>query len=60
MEKVGEEKNKRGKGRPAGINTVDIHYKMSKDLFDALPKSVNRNGYINDAVRVKMAKDGYI
>ena len=54
-----EEKKKRG--RPAsGINTVDIHYKMSKDLFDALPKEIKRNTYINDAVREKMKKDGYI
>ena len=51
---------KRGKGRPAGVNTVDIHYKMAKDLFEALPSSINRNGYINDAVREKMIQHGYI
>ena len=55
------ETEKKKRGRPAsGINTVDIHYKMSKDLFDTLPKEVKRNTYINEAVREKMKKDGYI
>jgi len=54
-----EEKKRRG--RPStGVNTIDIHYKMAKDLFDALPDSINRNGYINDAVREKMIQHGYI
>ena len=53
-----EEKKRRG--RPAGVNTVDIHYKMAKDLFEALPPSINRNAYINDAVREKMIQHGYI
>ncbi len=51
---------KRKPGRPAGVKTVDIHYKMSKELHDALPKEIKRNTYINDAVREKMIKDGYI
>lgn len=56
---MAEDKKKRG--RPAsGVNTVDIHYKMSKELFDALPKEVKRNTYINDAVREKMLRDGYL
>lgn len=55
------EEKKKGRGRPAtGINTIDIHYKMAKDLYDALPSSINRNGYINDAVREKMIQHGYI
>ena len=54
-----EEKKKRG--RPAsGVKTVDIHYKMSRELFDALPKEVRRNTYINNAVRERMLRDGYI
>ncbi len=54
-----EDKKKRG--RPAsGVNTVDIHYKMSKELFDALPKEVKRNTYINEAVRDRMLLDGYL
>ena len=56
---MGEEKKLRG--RPAtGVNTVDVHYKMASDLFNALPSTVKRNTYINDAVREKMTKDGYI
>ena len=56
---MAEDKKKRG--RPAsGVNTVDIHYKMSKELFDALPKTIKRNTYINNAVLEKMKKDGYI
>ena len=54
-----EEKKRRG--RPStGVTTVDIHYKMSSDLFNALPSDVKRNTYINDAVRAKMKEDGYI
>lgn len=53
-----EDKKKRG--RPAGVNTVDIHYKMSRELYDALPISIKRNTYINDAVREKMERDGYL
>lgn len=55
---MAEEKKKRG--RPSGVNTVDIHYKMSKELYDALPKDVKRNSYINDAVRERMLRDGYL
>ena len=54
-----EEKKKRG--RPAsGVTTVDIHYKMALDLFNAMPSEIKRNTYINDAVREKMKKDGFI
>ncbi len=51
---------KKKKGRPLGIKTVDIHYKMKKELYDALPSGENRNKYINDAVKEKMESDGYI
>ena len=55
------EEEKKMRGRPAtGVNTVDVHYKMASDLFNALPSTVKRNTYINDAVREKMKKDGYI
>jgi len=53
------EKKKRGR-RATGVTTVDIHYKMSKDLYDALPIDIKRNTYINDAVRERMKKDDYI
>ncbi len=55
-----EEKESK-RGRPSsGVNTVDVHYKMSKDLYNALPKTLKRNTYINEAVREKMKKDGFI
>ena len=55
------EEEKKLRGRPAtGVNTVDVHDKMASDLFNALPPTVKRNTYINDAVREKMTKDGYI
>ena len=55
------EEEKKLRGRPAtGVNTVDVHYKMASDLFNALPPTVKRNTYINEAVREKMTKDGYI
>ena len=56
---MAEEKKKRG--RPAtGVKTVDIHYKMTRELYDALPLDKKRNTYINDAVREKMLRDGYL
>ena len=57
---IGMAEEKKKPGRPAGVNTVDIHYKMSKELFDALPKTIKRNTYINDAVRKMMINDGYL
>ncbi len=51
---------KKKRGRPSGVKTVDIHYKMSKELYDAMPKGENRNKYINEAVKEKMVSDGYI
>lgn len=56
---MAEEKKK--PGRPAsGVKTVDIHYKMSRELYDSLPLEVKRNTYINNAVREKMQRDGYL
>ena len=57
--------NRGGKRENAGRKKRDKEVKpillnLEKDLFDALPKSINRNSYINDAVRVLMKKDGYI
>ena len=54
---MAEDKKKRGRAA-SGVKTVDIHYKMSKELFDALPKEIKRNTYINQAVREKMLADG--
>ena len=57
---MGMTEDKKKRGRPAGVNTVDIHYKMSRELYDALPINIKRNTYINDAVREKMERDGFI
>lgn len=55
------EEKKKKIGRPAtGVNTIDIHYKMEKRLYEALPSSIKRNTYINNAVREAMIRDGYI
>ena len=56
---MAEEKKRRG--RPAtGVKTIDVHYKMAIDLYEALPSETKRNTYINEAVRLKMKMDGYI
>ena len=51
-----------GAGRKAvGISTHAMALKLDNDLFKLLSDAgVNKNRYINDAVREKMAKDGYI
>lgn len=49
-----------GAGRPKRVESKTVLLYFEKDLNDALPKSLNRNAYINDAVREKMKKDGYI
>ena len=52
------EEEKKLRGRPAtGVNTVDVHYKMASDLFNALPPTVKRNTYINDANSYLAAND---
>ncbi len=57
--------NRGGKRENAGRKKRDKEVKsillnLEKTLFEALPKSINRNAYINDAVRKKMKEDGYI
>ena len=51
-----------GSGRkPYGISTCATSLKLDKDLFVALVSSkINKNRYINDAVREKMKYDGLI
>ena len=49
-----------GAGRPKGVETTLISVKLETVLVDALPSDINRSKYINDAVRAKMKKDGYI
>lgn len=57
--------NRGGKRENAGRKKRDIEVKpillnLEQTLFKALPKGLNRNAYINDAVRAKMKEDGYI
>lgn len=58
-----------GAGRPSDPNKKkQLSLKLDKDLSDAFDKSpfskdgkgLNRGRYINDAIREKMKKDGYI
>lgn len=51
-----------GAGRKAvGVSTTPMPLKLDNDLFVILSKSgMNKNRYINDAVREKMKKDGYL
>jgi len=51
-----------GAGRKAvGISTHAMALKLDIDLYEALGlATTNKNRYINDAVREKLAKDGFI
>ena len=50
-----------GSGRPAGLNTTAMSLKLDNDLYVVLKShALNKNRYINDAVRTAMLKDGYI
>ena len=51
-----------GAGRKAhGATTHAMALKLDNDLYEALGlASQNKNRYINDAVREKLAKDGFI
>ena len=51
-----------GAGRkPVGISTHAMALKLDNDLFKALGlASQNKNRYINDAVREKLVKDGFL
>lgn len=53
---------RQGAGRkPVGISTHAMALKLDNDLYEALGlASQNKNRYINDAVREKLAKDGLI
>ncbi len=50
-----------GAGRPRGaVATKPVGYKMDLELYNHLPYYINRNKYVNEAVREKMKQDGYI
>jgi hypothetical protein len=60
MEKKNWGGKREGSGRPRGVSTKIVGYKMELDLYNLLPYYINRNKYINDAVREKMKQDKYI
>ena len=56
-----ETKKQRGSGRPKGLNTTAMSLKLDNDLYVALNShGLNKNRYINDAVREAMKRDGFI
>lgn len=54
----GKRENAGRKKRDKDVKPILLN--LEQALFDKLPKELNRNAYINDAVREKMKKDGYI
>ena len=65
-ENVEETKKQRGgrregSGRPKGLNTTAMSLKLDNDLYAALNNNgLNKNRYINNAVRQAMKNDGLI
>ena len=59
VEKRGGRRENAGR-KKREINVKPILLNLELSLFEALPKSLNRNEYINNAVREKMKEDGYI
>lgn len=49
-----------GAGRHKRVESQKVLFYFEKDLYDAFPKTLNRNAYINNAVREKMVRDGLI
>ena len=64
MEEIRKQRGgkREGAGRKSvGLSTHPMALKLDIDLFDVLNKvSLNKNRYINDAVRAQMQKDGLI
>ena len=49
-----------GAGRPKGEDTTIISVRLENKLLNKIPPNTTRSKYINDAVREKMKKDGFI
>ena len=60
IKKSGRGGRREGAGRHKRVESQKVLFYFEKDLYDAFPKSINRNAYINDAVRAKMQEDGFI
>ena len=67
LKKMEETQKKRGGKRagsgrkPVGLSTTPMSLKLDNDLYQVLQlRELNKNRYINDAVRTAMLKDGFI
>ena len=47
-----------GAGHPFNATTKPISFRIDMDLLKNFPDGMNRNGYINSAIREKMIRDG--
>ena len=57
----GGKRGNSGRNGGKGILTKAMSLKLDNDLYDILVKhSLNKNRYINDAVRSRMEKEGII
>ena len=63
MEEIKKQRGgkREGAGRKAvGISTHPMALKLDNDLYEALSVAkINKNRFINDAVREKMNREGY-
>lgn len=47
-----------GAGHPFNATTKPMSFRVDMDLLDNFPGGTNRNGYINNAIREKMIREG--
>lgn len=47
-----------GAGHPFNATTKPMSLRVDMDLLENFPDGINRNGYINNAIREKMIREG--
>ena len=47
-----------GAGHPFNATTKPISFRIDMDLLESFPDGINRNSYINSAIREKMIREG--
>lgn len=47
-----------GAGHPFNATTTPISFRVDMDLLENFPDGINRNGFINNAIREKMIREG--
>ena len=47
-----------GAGHPFNATTTPISFRIDMDLLENFPDGINRNGFINNAIREKMMREG--